>query len=424
MLKLRNAEDENIVPGGMLYQLEGERKYFALPKVRLRKKNWDAKAQRAVHFDKKQTKADLPGVDFNTMPTVEEIKSINRSIEDIEERVRRIENRFIDDGITFTAEMVMEKIKSTKVPLTKKAEVSHSLIDYVDVYVSSNKSKRKKGSMVVFGTLKKNLENFAQKTGTQVAFDATTHEFMQNFQNYLIEDTKLINTTINKRLSTLKTLLNYAKKNDKHVNMGYKGFELDAVGLEVIALTLKEFNDLYDHDFKTNWRWAEQRDVFCFSCVTGLRYSDLKQLSDAHIKEDAIIITVIKKGQSVPLRVPLNKYSREILGRYKGRAKPLPVISNQKMNAAIKQIAKKVKINDPIEKVRFKGSVRNAKTYQKHELISAHTGRKTFVTLSLERGMSAEETMEISGHADYNSFKRYVKIDEARKATAMAKWDA
>ena len=60
-------------------------------------------------------------------------------------------------------------------------------------------------------------------------------------------------------------------------------------------------------------------------------------------------------------------------------------------------------------------------TYPKHQLISVHTGRKTFATLSLERGMSAEEVMHCTGHLDYKSFKRYVKITEARKKLVMGK---
>ena len=78
-------------------------------------------------------------------------------------------------------------------------------------------------------------------------------------------------------------------------------------------------------------------------------------------------------------------------------------------------------INDPVEIVRFKGSERVPIIYPKHQLISMHTGRKTFVTLSLEKGMSAEEVMAITGHSDYKSFKRYVKITEARSKVVMAK---
>ena len=78
-------------------------------------------------------------------------------------------------------------------------------------------------------------------------------------------------------------------------------------------------------------------------------------------------------------------------------------------------------INEATEIIRFKGPKRESVVYPKYELIGVHTGRKTFVTLSLEKGMTAEEVMSISGHKDYKSFKRYVNITEQRKKIVMQK---
>lgn len=78
-------------------------------------------------------------------------------------------------------------------------------------------------------------------------------------------------------------------------------------------------------------------------------------------------------------------------------------------------------IDSQIEIVRYNEKKRNVIVYPKYELVHFHTARKTFCTLSLEKGMSAEEVMEISGHSDYRSFKRYVKVTEKRKKVVMAK---
>ncbi|RYE54766.1 MAG: site-specific integrase, partial [Sphingobacteriales bacterium] len=118
---------------------------------------------------------------------------------------------------------------------------------------------------------------------------------------------------------------------------------------------------------------------------------------------------------------PLTPYSKGILAKYGEMHRPLPIISNQKLNEYIKELCEKAGINEPIEIVRFNGAKRIATTYPKYELIGVHTGRKTFATLSLERGMSAEEVMTITGHKDYQSFKRYVKITEQRKKVVMLK---
>ncbi len=148
-----------------------------------------------------------------------------------------------------------------------------------------------------------------------------------------------------------------------------------------------------------------------------MRYSDLAGLKRENIKNDELRITV-KKTKEL-LSIPLNPYSIAILNRYKDRHQPLPMISNQKLNDYIKDLCKQSGINEQVEIVRFRGAKREAITYLKHELISVHTGRKTFVTLSLEKGMSAEEVMTITGHKDYKSFKRYVKITEQRKKVVM-----
>jgi integrase len=213
--------------------------------------------------------------------------------------------------------------------------------------------------------------------------------------------------------------LNYAKKQGVVVSDKYKDFKIKKENLEVIVLSNEEFESLFYLDLSANKRLAQVRDVFCFACTTGLRYSDLAQLKREHIKSDEIRITVKKTKEQ--LSVPLNPYSKAILAKYKAMHRPLPVISNQKLNDYIKELCKIAGISELVEIVRFRGTKREAITYKKYELIGVHTGRKTFATLSLEKGMSAEEVMTITGHRDYQSFKRYVKITEQRKKLVMLK---
>ena len=99
----------------------------------------------------------------------------------------------------------------------------------------------------------------------------------------------------------------------------------------------------------------------------------------------------------------------------------MPLISNQNLNYSIKDLCKLAGIDKSIEIVRFSGKKRLVTVYSKYELIHYHTELKTFVTLSLEKGMSAEETMTITGHTDYKSFKRYVNVTEKRKKVIMLK---
>jgi integrase len=188
--------------------------------------------------------------------------------------------------------------------------------------------------------------------------------------------------------------------------------------LEVIALTKKEFEDVYSLDLSAKQTLERVRDVFCFSCVTGLRYSDLKQLRREHIKVDVIDLTTIKVGNKV--KIPLNPYSKAILEKYAKDDLPLPVISNQKSNLYLDKIGKLAGLTDKVEIVRKYGNQRISHVYYKHELVRMHCGRKTFATLSLENGMKAEHVMKIGGWKDYKSFKRYLNITDESSKNAMA----
>ncbi|HCX75043.1 MAG TPA: integrase, partial [Algoriphagus sp.] len=175
--------------------------------------------------------------------------------------------------------------------------------------------------------------------------------------------------------------------------------------LEVITLSEGEYRALKEVDLKGVSRHEKARDIFIFLCATSMRYSDYDQFKREHIKGQTIQLTM-KKGSKL-WEIPLNPDSISILEKYKDLAEPLPKISNPKLSKYIKEICAVAKINEPVEIVRYKGAEPIRNVYPKHKLVSAHTGRKTFCTLSLERGASVETVMKWSGHESYASFKRY-----------------
>jgi hypothetical protein len=115
-----------------------------------------------------------------------------------------------------------------------------------------------------------------------------------------------------------------------------------------------------------------------------------------------------------------------ILQKYADRHKPLPVtakgkiISNQKLNDYIKEIGELAGIDTPIEVVREYGTKKKAETFKKFELLSIHTGRKTFTTLSLEKGIPLQDVMSLSTHSSFKAVKRYINVTKERKKTVMA----
>lgn len=428
--ELRNekTDKDGKAPIRLVFQIRGQRKYYNTGQSLL-PQSWDTINQQAVFIDKKTAKKLYPVINYELFLTETQAKEFNDNLNDVIKATKEVTDRFILDRVIFSAEMVIGKLKENKTFTTKKTAPTNMLFDFIDKYIQDHATTREPGSLSVYKAMKNHLQTYQLQTKKKVTFDKINYSFFLSFQNFLIGCTKIVtggkeipmlnNTTIQKQLSTLKTFLNYAKMQGIAIPDGYKNFKITKDKLEVIALTNEEFESLFYLDLSNNKKLAQVRDIFCFACTTGLRYSDMKQLKQEHIKEDEINLRVIKTDQI--LTVPLTPYSKAILTKYEAQQRPLPMISNQKLNDYLKELCQLAGINEPIEIVRSYGIKRQAITYPKYELIGVHTGRKTFVTLSLERGMSAEQVMAISGHKDYQSFKRYVNVTNKLKKVVMLK---
>ena len=152
--------------------------------------------------------------------------------------------------------------------------------------------------------------------------------------------------------------------------------------------------------------------------------SDTSALNESNITDDAITLT-IQKTRASNTRIPLNRFSKAILKKYKGTIhEPLPIISQQKFNKYIKECCQMAEINTQITITRYIGQRRVDKTVSKYQLITSHTARKTFVTNSLVLGMKEMVVRNITGHKKEESFRRYVKIAEDLKRSEMDNtWD-
>lgn len=425
-LRIDKPNKEGLSPIELIYQLSGKRKYFRT-KERLRSENWNDKDQKVIYLDRRAAKKLLPTIDYDLLPSSKQVDEFNDKLGSIKKEIADIEKRFELNRIVYSVEMVIDALKDNRSPTTKTEAPSNQVFDFIDKYIEDYKASREPGSMSVYKSLKNHLKNFEIKRKEKVTFEKIDKNFFTDFQNYLIVTPSrgapegLGNVTIAKTLSTLKTFLGYAREQGFEVSDKYKTFKIKKEKLEVIALTDSEFLALYNLDLSDNKALGQVRDVFIFSCCTGLRYSDLAQLKREHIniKEEEIKLTVTKTKRE--LFIPLTPYANAILEKYSALLRPLPIISNQKMNDHLKNLCERAKINSPVQIVRFRGNRREENTYPKFELISVHTGRKTFATLSLEKGMSAEEVMEIGGWETYASFQRYVKVTEKRAKVVMRK---
>lgn len=425
-LRTDKCDKSHKCPIELIYQISGQRKKVFLDD-KLHSLNWDSDKQKAIYVTNAKAKKELPPALHKELDklllTESEIEDVNDNISAVRSSIKQIETRFELDSIIYTAGMVTDKLKELRSGKTKKEDHKNLIFDFMDRYISDHAAIREKGSLSVYKSVKNHLLAYQAHTKHVVRFDTIDYAFFQRFQSFLISHRGINNTTIAKALSTLKTFLGYARKQGIKINDSYHDFTIKREKLEVIALNEEELHKLLKKDLSEKKRLERARDIFCFSCATGFRYSDLEQLRWEHITYDDI--TLIVKKTKTELTVPLNAISSNILAKYKEMARPLPMISGQKLNLYIKELCELVGIDTPQEIVRFRGAVRESIIYPKYELIHIHTGRKTFVTLSLEKGMTAEQVMAITGHTDYKSFKRYVDITKKLTKTVMTKaWGA
>ena len=153
----------------------------------------------------------------------------------------------------------------------------------------------------------------------------------------------MLNNTASKNIQFFKSFLIWANINNYCDNNSYKSFRGKSEKNEVIYLTENELMNLYNFD-TTDDRLKRVRDLFVFQCFTGVRYSDIQNISKEDINNATWTVRTQKTHQII--EIPLNAYAISILAKYSEFPRPLPVISNQKMNDYLKELCEKAGIND------------------------------------------------------------------------------
>ena len=119
-----------------------------------------------------------------------------------------------------------------------------------------------------------------------------------------------------------------------------------------------------------------------------------------------------------PVFVPLNPQIRAILTKYNGI--PPRVLTNQRMNDYLKEIAQLADLNEKVTMSQTKGGLKVTKTLHKWELVTTHTARRSFATNAYLQGDPSLDIMRLTGHRTETSFMKYIKISNEEVAYRMA----
>ncbi|WP_449022518.1 site-specific integrase [Prevotella jejuni] len=275
-----------------------------------------------------------------------------------------------------------------------------------------------------FAAVKNHLMNFRDG----LTFDFFDEKGLNDYVTYLRDVKEMRNSTIGKQLSFLKWFLRWAFKKGLHQNNAYDSYKpkLKSTQKKIIFLTWEELNKLREFEIPTTKQALDRvRDVFLFQCFTGLRYSDVFNLRRSDIKGDHIEVTTVKTSDS--LIIELNNHSKAILDKYKDVAfeddKVLPVITNQKMNDYLKELAELAGIDEPVRQTYYRGNERIDEVTPKYALLGTHAGRRTFICNALALGIPPQVVVKWTGHSDYKAMKPYIDIADDIKANAMSKFN-
>jgi site-specific recombinase XerD len=243
-------------------------------------------------------------------------------------------------------------------------------------------------------------------------------EFYNQFVDFLRNKDLQINT-IGKKIKTLKIFLNDATEKSINKYQKYKSRKFKTLSDDVdnIYLSKPELNQFYEFDFSDKPSLERVRDLFIVGCWTGVRFSDFHKITSDNIKGD--IIELRQQKGSGKVAIPLYSTVKEILKKYDGIL-PKP-ISNQKFNDYLKIAAKLAGLKETFTKTTSTNGMKHDKTYFKHELISSHTGRRSFCTNAYEDNIPTLSIMAISGHKTEAAFLLYIKMDAKKHAEKVLK---
>jgi integrase len=272
------------------------------------------------------------------------------------------------------------------------------------------------GTMKEYHTVFKALDDYQAKIKERLTLLDFNKDFYINFEAFLSKkenpsdkERGLLNDTIYKYISTLKVFLSWCRENGHTVHPDtfkkHQSAFKRKTHNEIVVLTEKELNGLYAFDLTRKPAYERVRDLFCFACFTGQRYSDIMRFSKSDIKDDKWTFLSSKTKKQVT--VPFNGYiarGLEILKKYKYK---LPQISNQKFNDYIKEVGKLVEINEPVRIIRFNGKKEVVIEKPKYDFMSSHMGRRTMVTILLSKGVPITLVQKITQHSDIRTLMKY-----------------
>lgn len=232
-------------------------------------------------------------------------------------------------------------------------------------------------------------------------------DFVDKYETYFRVDRGCNNNTTVKYVRNFAKIIRHAIRNEWIQTNPLKNLNLKIEEVDKPFLNQDEINAIHSKQIDIE-RIAQVRDIFLFCCYTGVAYVDAHALTPDHIEygpDGTRWIKIRRSKTGKPAHIPLLPFPLEIIERYKNnpvcerKGVILPVLSNQKMNAYLKEVAD------------LCGIKKN---------LTTHCARHTFATtVTLANNVSMESVSKMLGHSDMRITKQYARILDKTIAREM-----
>jgi hypothetical protein len=260
-----------------------------------------------------------------------------------------------------------------------------------------------------YNTAKNHFIKFLQKyyRVNDVSIKSVDYHMIQQYNMYLKTEKGCSSNTATKFLQNLKRITCISMRSGWLMKDPFVGVNLSIKEVDRPYLTMEEIQKLIDYDSKIE-RLKRVRDIFIFSCYTGLAYIDVKKLKKSEVEgNDEIGYWIRTRRQKTDARanIPLLEIAMDIINNYcrldllMPEDPILPVLSNQKVNAYLKELADLCGI---------------------HKELTFHVARHSFATtLTMTNGVPMETVSKMLGHKNIKSTQHYARIVDQKVGDDM-----
>jgi len=336
----------------------------------------------------------------------EYIKELNNHLSTLKVKVFEARLLLIENNKLVTAEgiknMLIGKVEKSKTISEVFKNHNEQMAALVGSDYSPETLRRYKicfGHTLSFIKWKYNLED--------LEISKLNYEFLTDYLFWLKTVRKCNHNTSMKYIRNFRKIVNVSIRRGWLTRDPFLGFKMSMEEVKISPLNKEELKALLDKDFSCV-RLDQVKDIFLFCCFTGLAYVDIKKLKRSEIvtgiDEEKWIFTTRQKT-STASRIPILPTAQMIMEKYDDNIqcinnnRLLPVLSNQKMNAYLKEIADVCNIN---------------------KRLTFHIARHTFATtVTLSNGVPIETVSKMLGHKNLRTTQHYAKIIDRRVSEDM-----